>query len=51
MKYCDGCGERATSECPYCQADACDECIPICDHDARTPKAVEQRTELGETGA
>lgn len=38
MKYCDGCGERATSSCPYCGADSCNECIPICDHDARKPK-------------
>ena len=35
MKHCDGCGEKATTECPYCKADACDDCIPICEHDAR----------------
>lgn len=37
MKYCDGCGEKATAECPYCHADSCDDCAPICDHDARKP--------------
>lgn len=38
-RSCDACGERATSSCPYCDADACPDCIPICDHDARKPKS------------
>lgn len=38
--YCDGCGAPATANCPYCrpQVYSCDECAPICDHDARNPK-------------
>jgi hypothetical protein len=35
MRTCDGCGERATASCPYCEADGCDACAPVCDHDAR----------------
>lgn len=38
MKSCDGCGATATTECPYCKADSCDECVPICEHDVRKPK-------------
>lgn len=35
MTYCDGCGAPATGRCPYCDAAGCDDCAPICDHDAR----------------
>jgi hypothetical protein len=44
MRSCDACGERATSSCPYCNADACPDCIGICEHDARKPKQPAKET-------
>lgn len=49
MKSCDGCGEKATDECPYCGADSCAECVPICDHDARPQKAKLYLVEIAES--
>jgi hypothetical protein len=54
MRYCNACGDRAVTSCPYCDADACADCIPICDHDARKPStsgtALVQVSETAEAG-